>query len=414
MPHNKLIHDKYPRGEIACELRDCLNEPAKSLRMQEKLKILYLIGQLQVGGAEKQLVMLVKHLDSSRFEPIVCSLSENAPLAAELRDANVEVIILAQKMRPDLTRFYRIFKIVIQIKPDLIHSYMFVANTWARLVGLVTNVPVIVSVRSSETSKPLWMRVIDRLLAPFSRLMIANSFAGADLAIRRREIAPSRVIVIYNGFDQEEFSNVLKTDIRSEFDIGHDRFLIGVIGRFEQPKGHEVFFRSFSQVTKKNPRLHVICVGDGPLKSQLLNLVEKLDINMQVIFTGVRKDIFNFLSSIDMLVIPSYREGLPNVLVESLWSGCPIIASGVGDIPELIINEENGLLVEPGDVNDLSNSIERMVLDGALRRKFIFQGRKMVDKKISLGGMVQATQEVYLKITKGVLDGKCINYPPDS
>jgi glycosyltransferase involved in cell wall biosynthesis len=249
--------------------------------------------------------------------------------------------------------------------------------------------------------KPFYMMIIDRLLASLPNLMIANSMAGAALAVKRKEIAPGKVKVVYNGFDLDEFTNVPKTDIRAEFHLRPQQSLVGVIGRLEYPKGQDFFLEAFSRLVLDCADIKALLVGTGPERTHLETQAKQLGLRGRVIFTGVRKDVVNFLEELNVLVLPSYWEGLPNVLIEALSCGCPVVATRVGGVPELIEDEQTGLLVDAGDVNGLTIAIKRMLLDKSLQEHCIDQGKKMIATKTSLAQMVNTTQEIYTSIVFG-------------
>jgi glycosyltransferase involved in cell wall biosynthesis len=364
-----------------------------------KARILYLIGDLNMGGAQRQLVYLAQHLDRGQFEPVVCCLRDNAPLAEELRTAGVEVVVLRQWLRPDVSRFWRIPQVVKRYRPDLIHAYLFVANTWGRTTGLMYGLPVIVSERTAVKRKDLGECLVNRLLAPFATALIANSQAGASLAVQHKEIAPDRVHVVHNGIVLEPFHNpTVGNQIRQEFQIRPEQSVIGIVGRLAPAKDHRTFFQAMRLVAVQFPDLRIMCVGDGALRGELERLVGELGLQPNVIFTGNRTDIPAIMFALDILVLSSQWEGFPNVIMEAMAAARPVVATEVGDVTELVIPGQSGLLVKPGEPEAIAGAVVSLLRNKALRLAMGQEGRKRIEEKFTHEHMVAATSAVYRQL----------------
>jgi glycosyltransferase involved in cell wall biosynthesis len=364
-----------------------------------KTRILYLIGDLKIGGAQRQLVYLAQRLDRSQFEPIVCCLSDNAPLAEELQAAGVKVVVLPQWLRPDVSRFWRIPQIVKRYRPHLIHAYLFVANTWGRTTGWLYGLPVIISERNATERKNFGERLINSLLAPTTTKMLANSNVGAELAIRSGEITPQLVQVIYNGISLEPFQDASIGDqIRKELNIAADQPVVGIVARLSPVKDHHTFFRAMALVVKQTPDLRILCVGDGPYRPHIEELVIELGLEPNVIFTGNRKDVPAIMFALDLLVLSSKSEAFPNVIMEAMAAERAVIATHVGDVAELVLHEKTGLLVQPGNPETIAQAVTTLLADKPRRIEMGRQGRKHVEAHFTLDRMLAATVTVYRQI----------------
>jgi len=376
----------------------------------EKIRILFVIGQLVYGGAEKQLVHLANSVDRERYEPMVCSFSADAPLAEELVAQGVKTCILPKRMNPDLTRPFTLYKLVKDFDPDLIHSCMFVGNTWSRIVGLVTHKPVIISERSSGDYKPFWMLFIDKLLYPLGALLIVNSESGAESVRKRKEFRPQKIKVIYNGIPFEQYAKEEKyIKLLQEFGIQPGGKVIAVVGRLSEEKNHELIFYALQKVLGTYPDVHLLCVGSGPRLDELKKLAKQLDIDDKVIFTGYRSDIPSILSAIDLLVLASKFEGVPNVLLEAMAAARPIVATSVGGVPEIITDGETGLLVPSMDVKAMAEAIIRILTDENMAQEMGRKGQEAVKKNFSVERMVSDTEKVYEGILRFHDDQKMRN-----
>jgi len=364
-------------------------------------KILFVIGQLGIGGAERQLVYLASHLDKSRYEVLVCSLSAEAPLCPLLENSGIPTVILPQVMHPDLTRPFKLYHLIKSFQPDLIHSYLFVANTWSRIVGSMQNIPVILSERSSEPKKPFFITEINRLLSPLGTCVIANSQAGAHRIIQNKEFDPKKVFVIHNGLPLDNYlslSNNNKHRLCAELGLSEQSRMIGIIARLSFPKNHKLLFDAFQLIQEQYKDIYLLCIGDGPLRDELNIYARKLGIQDSVIFTGIRNDIPECLSMLDVLVLPSLWEGLPNVILEAMAAKCPVIASDVGGVKEVITDGVTGWLTRPGDKYQLAEKIYFVLTNPSHVEKVKILANNFVMQNFSIDRMVAETEKIYESI----------------
>jgi len=364
-----------------------------------RYRIFYLIGQLGIGGAERQLVHLVTQLDRSRFEPIVCSLSADTALAQDLHAAGVDPVVLPKRMSPDITRLWRVVQVVRRHRPSLIHSYLFVANTWARTTGLLCRLPVIVSERSVQERGNRFHALIDRMLAPATTLMVANSHAGGNLAVRSGRITRDRLAVVHNGISVAAFSGrSLGEGVRSEFGFGSREPVIGIVGRLAEEKGHRMFFDAMALVARALPDVRILCVGDGPLRDSLHERVRQLGLHDRTIFTGLRSDIPAIMSALTLLVLSSLREACPNVVMEAMAAGRPVVATRVGDLEELVVHDKTGFLVPPANPDLLARRVLSLLRDRSMAERMGQCAKARVERYFTLERMVTATQNLYSKL----------------
>lgn len=369
-------------------------------------KILYVIGQLGVGGAEHQLIYLTTNLDPTKYEIMVCSLSKEAQLLPLLEDAGLKTIIIPKLVSPDFTRPFKLLKIVKSFKPDLIHSYLSVANTWSRLVGFVTGVPVIISERSCGQNNNFIIRVFNKILSFSGDYIIANSQAGANGLIENDEFSSEKVKTIYNGVFPKRFQLTLddqdKQRLLLDLGISDCKNVIGIIGRFDSNKNHDLLFKAFQIVLRRFPSSCILCIGDGPRREELKRLASSLGITEHVYFTGIREDIPECLALMKLLVLPSFVEGLPNVILEAMAANVPVVATDVGGVGELINEGVTGWLVNPEDELGLAEKIS-YVLEYPKNAEIVAENaHHFVTKHFSIERMVQETEKVYSEL----LDGK--------
>jgi glycosyltransferase involved in cell wall biosynthesis len=366
------------------------------------IKILFVIGQLGYGGAERQLVYLASNLDRNKYQVLVCSLSDNVPLKKELDAAAIETVVIPQVMKPDLTRPLKLFKIAKLFQPDLIHSYLFVADTWSRIVGRILNVPVIISERSSQYTEPQIHKILKKLLRSFGDALIANSEEGAKKVLKNCEFEKDVIFIVHNGIDVNQFMFLDKTLIKKDyyqFGLNRNERIIGVVANLKPEKNHEMLLNAFCFIKKRIPNSKLLCIGEGPRKDELVVLSKSLGIEDSVVFAGRRDDIPECLSLMDVLVLPSKWEGCPNVILEAMAANVPVVATDVGGVGEIVKDGKTGWLVQPDDPQELALKIAYVFNNPVLVKSVCKQAYEYVQKNHSIQRLVNKTTIVYEQLS---------------
>lgn len=365
------------------------------------IKICYVIGTLEIGGAEKQLLKLIKGMDREKFAPVVIALRSG--LLKEEFEKVVKVIVVGKRWKVDLLFLIRLISIIRKERPDILHTFMFTANTWGRIAGIVSGVPVIIaSERCVDIWKKWYHKWIDKILLKFTYKVVGNSNSVKKFYQRIEKIPEHKIEVIYNGVDLEEFKNI---DITLP-DIQKKGFLIGTGGRFTQQKGLINLLMAIPDVLKEIPDTKFIFVGDGPLRRNFEDFVQKKGISNSVIFTGYRKDILSIFSLCDVIVVPSLFEGMPNIVLEAMALKKPVIATNIPEIAELIEDGKNGLLVPvKNNVKDIAEKILYLLKNPEERKKMGEEAYNLIVKKFTIENTVKKYEELYKEAM-----GKCVRY----
>jgi glycosyltransferase involved in cell wall biosynthesis len=211
------------------------------------------------------------------------------------------------------------------------------------------------------------------------------------------------------GIDLEKFApqNEYKNKIREEFNIPPDCFLVGAVGRIHPWKGHRYLVEAAEIITRNEPRIRFLIVGDAAFEGhrsfqiELTRLVNKLNLQDKIIFTGSRKDIPAIMNALDLFVLPSLKEPFGLVFLEAQACGKPVIATRVGGIPEAIKDGETGILVKAGDGEALAAAIIHLMSEPATRQRMGVEGRKRVEENFSVQSMVRNTEKLYEMILEG-------------
>ena len=211
----------------------------------------------------------------------------------------------------------------------------------------------------------------------FADKVVAVSNPLKELLVHRG-VNPSTIEVIQNAVDSKELKPDLKAEeVRGMHGILKDDIVVGVVGRFGPEKGQAVFLQALTLLKKRMVKIKALLIGDGSEKERLIEYCHDHELIDYVIFTGYQENIANYYQIMDLLVIPSFSEGLPNVLLEAMAMGIPVVATAVGGITE-VVEKTSGELVTAGDVEEMSRSIELIIMDEKLRSSMSKKARKKV------------------------------------
>lgn len=359
--------------------------------------ILFVIGELRRAGAERQLVELATGLDRSRYRCIVCSLSSMNPLADELRQAGVEVVVLPKRLPLDITRIPRLVSLIHQEAVDIVHCYLITGNTWGRVAALLAPGRVVVaSIRNAVPRRPRTHTWTHRMLAPFTDAFVVNASATKQILVKRYGVAAHRISVIHNGLDLEKFHMTVDVPYkRHELGLEPDTPTVGVVGRFHPQKDHRTFLEAARLVLKERSDVRFLCVGGGPSLAATKKLAADLGISSRVVFLGVRSDVPEIMYALDLLVLSSRWEGMPNVVMEAMAASRPVVATKVGGCPELVEEGKTGFLVSAQDPPALASAILEILGNHELADSMGRRGRKRIEESFNRALMVQRTQDLY-------------------
>lgn len=363
------------------------------------------ISTLGYGGAQRQVVELANHIDPSRFDAHICSLSDYVPLAERLIDRERRLHIITKKWKYDVTVIPRLAKLLHQLKADIVQGYLFDAEIASRLAGRLARTPMIFgSERSTDYHLKRRQLITYRLTRRCMDLLIANSNAGAEFDCRMLGYHPSQCRVIYNGVDTERFRPYDGQALRRELGIGEGEHVVGMFASFWQPKNHRLFFGAARRVLQHFPQTRLLLVGDelyggmqgsDDYKRDMARLVAELGIREQCLFMGNRHDVERLYCVCDLTVLPSFFEGTPNVALESMACGVPVIATQVSDNAQIIPDGRAGYVIPLGDEIALCERICQLLEDSARRLQMGLEARAWVESEFSMVRMADKTARVY-------------------
>lgn len=376
--------------------------------MDNRITVLYIFAALPIGGAEQVLVTEVAGLDKSRYRPIVSVLSEKGPIGELIEKMGIPVFPLGRMKRNQFD--YGIIRDLKEImrreKVHLVHTHLYDGGKYGRLAARLAGVPAIVhtvhNIYVKRRTKHHW---INRGLSRFTDRFIAVSGAVKESMVQYDHISPEKIQVLYNGIDltQMDVSEDRK-EIRKALGIKPDEVVVGVIARLEEQKGHKVLLEALSLIPQLPDTLKVLLVGDGKLRLFLEEETRKRGLSTCVLFLGTRKPVFPILSALDLFLLPSLWEGFSVALLEAMAMGLPVIATRVGGAEEVITSGQEGLLIPPGNPQNLAEAIQEALAHLERFQQMAGRGRERVRQNFSEERHLTLLQELYQEVltAKGI------------
>lgn len=361
-------------------------------------KILYIIGQLRRGGAEQQLYYLIKYL---KPRAQVVSLSQGGYWAGPIRNLGVEVIELYRKGSWDFSRLAALMRVTQSYKPDIIHIFLDnLPGLYGRFAALLTGQFRVIVGERSETAvhHPYWYRTLKRLMNIAVSAVVSNSEANHRYLISHREANQRKLFCIPNGLELNRFVNKFTSNPEDQqWPVTKKRIVVGTVGSLTSLKAPEVFIRSAARVMKSCPDVRFVHVGDGPLEDRMMALTRELNIQDSFVFFGQRQEIPQLLAAMDIFVLTSKSEGLPNAVMEAMATGLPCVVTDAGGCREIVRDGETGFVVPIGSDEDLADRILLLLQDEALRRRMGSRGRKRM-QEFGVQQMAERYRQLYCKV----------------
>jgi glycosyltransferase involved in cell wall biosynthesis len=360
-----------------------------------------LAGSSAYGGGERYLELLFDRLDRTRYRAmLICP--EPGPFIGRMKERGVEthLVHLAPLFNP--LALWRLTRLLRRERVTILQTHGARANFYGRIAGRLAGVPVIIStvhnsLKDYEVSLlTRWFYLTAlRLTVPLVHRIICVSNSSRRDQIDECPAVAARSQTVYNGVDPSAFpSQPNHQKVRGELGIVSGPVLV-MIARLAEAKGHRFLLQALPNLIKAWPNLRCVFVGDGELREHLQRLAVELAVERSCCFLGVREDIADILAAADVVVLPSLSEGFPFVLLEALAMGCPVVASRVNGIPELIEDHKTGFLVPARDSHALMVAIREVLSDPIAAVRMGAEGRALVRERFTVDRMVGNTTAIF-------------------
>jgi glycosyltransferase involved in cell wall biosynthesis len=362
-------------------------------------RIALCITELETGGAERMLVDLAKRLDRSRFEPVVYSLGprprSNHPTPAdELEAAGIEAHYLDARGARDFPRtLLRLTDLFRSSRPDVVQTFLFHANflgAWAARRAGVRR--IVTGIRVAEQGRA-WHRWLARRTSHWADRHVCVSQDVARFSTQVTGVASQSLVVISNGVDAARFA-APPVDLAS-LGVPAGQHVLACIGRLDRQKGVDWLLDLLPAVFARQSTHDLLVVGQGPDESALRRQARRLGIDQRVHFVGLRADVAGIMAAIDLLVLPSRWEGMPNVLLEAMAAGRPVVATAVEGVAEVLGAAAEEQMSPACDSQLFTDKTVAIINDRNLALRLGSENQRRVCERFSLGAMVTAYERLY-------------------
>jgi sugar transferase (PEP-CTERM/EpsH1 system associated) len=378
-----------------------------------RLPILHFITELDAGGAQTVLFRLLQNVDRERYQPaVVCLYNGNAVMAQQIRKLDVPVLNLGMNAKWRIDALARLYRYLRQEQPTILHCWLVHADLIGRVIGRLAGVPIVITSRRNVEIGSAFQLHLKRWTTSLDDRIVAVCDLARQVEIEYSGTVTEKVLTIYNGIDPNlRVSRAAQSQIghpsepiRKEFSIPLAAPLIGTVGRLHPTKGHQDLIKAFAHLHTQWPDVYLLLVGDGEMRHKLIRQADDLQLSNRIIFTGVREDISSILATLNLFVLPSLSEGMPNVILEAMATGLPVVATSVGGVPELVVNGVTGILTPPNNPTALAEAILELLHAPEKAAAMGRAGRQRIKTHFTIDRMVEQYESLYQELAREKLN----------
>jgi glycosyltransferase involved in cell wall biosynthesis len=384
-----------------------------------RIKVIRVIARLNIGGPAIHTILLTAGLDPTRFESTLVTgiaAAHEGNMLDLASQKGVQPLVIPQLGRDinllrDWATLIKLFFLFRDRRPHIVHTHTAKAGTVGRVAARLAGVPIVVHTFHGHVfhsyfgpRKTRLFIKIERALARFTDRIIAISPAQYQDIVHTYRIAPSeRVVTIPLGLDLQPFCTARQAysgQFRSSLGISSDTMLVGFVGRLTGVKDPSLFIEAASRVVGQMPATRFVFVGDGELRPTLEQEVKALGLTRQILFAGWQTVMPVVYADLDLLVLSSLNEGTPVTVIEALAAGTPVVATAVGGVPDVIVDQKTGVLVPSGDVEALAQAVVRLLRDRECAEELARVGQQSVLDRFSFPRLVGDIESLYLALLR--------------
>jgi glycosyltransferase involved in cell wall biosynthesis len=374
----------------------------------EKIRVLFAIIQMAMGGAERLVYNLIKNLDRTQFEPSLVWFVKEQPLP-EFVDLGIPLHYLAKKPGVDVMTMRRMSRLIRDQRIDLVNAHHFMPVFYAYYGARIANRSHVIYTEHSENdvlrATGLWRTIGSRVLRGCDGA-IGVSEPVSELVRRHYGLPRQNVWTIENGVDFDRFVPGVEDRARARAAAGFadDESVIGIVANFRHNKNHRFLVQAFAEAASLRPRARLVIVGQGfagdpeGSEHEIRGAIRAANLESRVDIIGYRSDVREVLRALDVFCLVSYREGLPLSLIEAMATGVPVVGTSVAGIRDVIQHGVTGLLVTPDDVPGLSGTLIRLIDDRSLRLRLATEAQRVARERYSFRRCIEDTQRFFRSV----------------
>ena len=356
-------------------------------------RLVLLLQDLRFGGTQRQTLELARRLNPARYQVEVWMLIAGDDLAPLARQWDIPLVWLSRQSRVNPLSLFSLWRRLRSTPIDVLMLLTVVPNIWGRILGRLARIPVIVGNCRGGTS-PRDQR--ERWLWSLADGVICNSAAIKAYLSNYCRVPPAHLTMVHNGVDLEYFQPGAAPPPPNPAKVLS-------VARFVPEKDHATLIRAFALMVRDHPQAELWLVGEGPGKDAMQQLAARSLPPGTFRFLSGQVDLRPFLHQASLFVLSSVYEALPNVVLEAMAAGLPVVATRVGGLPELVVPGQTGWLVPPGDAAALAAAMGQALADSQTRQAFGRAAQQRVARSFSWPAMVRG----YEAVLEGLIKGRC-------
>lgn len=374
----------------------CIPQLASGDSPARRARILLVIPTLDQSGAEKQFTMLATGLPRDEFEVEVVALTRGGHYASELSRAGIPVTVLGKRLKLDPVTLLRLRRLIRTRRPDVVHSWLFAANAYVRLVTGAGGPPVIVSERCVDIWKAGWQTWLDRRLVGRTCRLLGNSQAVLDFyqelgyPVDRMRVISNAVLPVRSQIDRRALC--------AEFDIPEDARIVGTIGRLAPQKRVQDLVWAAQLLQQIHQQVYFLFVGEGPDRDVIEEFLQQFDVRTRVRLPGHRVDAVELMPLLDVFWLASEYEGQSNSIMEAMAAGVPVVCSDIPANRELVRDGQTGFVVDVGDSVGFAQFADRILADPELARRLGANARQVIEQQYAPADMMARHCDLYRQV----------------
>lgn len=354
------------------------------------------------GGPEKTIINSARFIDKQKFAMILIYLKSEDDNEFDMhhraKNAGVEMIVIPERNKIDFAALRKLRKILRERQVDIYHAHGYKSNFYGLLLRMCGCKIKLMTTVHGWVSKKRRVRFYDfldkRMQRFFRKVVIVTATLREELI--GYKVAKERIVFIPNAIVTTDFAKgVVTSELRQQLAIPPQAFVVGAVGRLAREKGYDTLIRSAAQVVRQHPQTYFVIVGEGAQKEELQQLIVSLNLQNNVILPGYFSDIRHVFAILDLYVLSSLKEGLPNVVLEAMAMEVPIITTPVDGVVNTVQDREHAIYTPVGDEETMAQNILHVIGDEQLRRKLQKNARTMVEERFCFIERMRNMEKIY-------------------
>ena len=375
--------------------------------MSKKIKLLHVITHLPIGGAQDNTLYTIELLDKNKYDISLCcnlegDLVKRAKKIKGVRLFNNPFLCRDVSIYRDIKSFIFLYKLFNKEAFTIIHTHSSKAGFLARVAAKINNTPIIIHTVHGfafndfmNVFKKNFYIYVEKILAKWTNVLVTVSNLNKKKIIDLNIANESKLKNIYSGIDLKLFTDKKNNELRKELNLKSRHILLGSVGRLSFQKDPITMINAFDIVVKRFSNAHLVLVGDGELRNDIIDRIDQLKLNDRIHLTGNKNSPWKIYHSLDLFIMSSIYEGLGRSITEALSCGVPVVCTSVEGVPEIVRDNKTGILVPPKDVIALADGVIKSLNNMEAAKKMARKGRKFVNDNFDVNKMVRDIDALY-------------------